>query len=292
MYSADPVVTPPNLAAVQELAAGILRVDSLGGTNPPAPGDTLELWIDDIRLADVEERPGYAAYAAATFTAGDAGVIRISASHRDPFFRQLAERPSYLTAGDLEIATTWRLEKLLPWRLGLALPLTVTYNAARADPEFLAGSDLRGEGINDLRTPKSGTTSVALQARLATPVTDAWYAPLVNNVGVTMAWNGTEARSAYQRGRTRGFDLGADYAWLTPNVDNGPGVDWAPSNVRFVSNYSRGSGTQEAFVNPTQADADEFRSTGANLTPLAKLVVGRVPSRAGGDGSLGRVEPA
>ena len=175
VYSADPVVTPPNLAAVQEIAAGIVRVDSLGGTNPPMPGDTLELWIDDIRLADVEERPGLRRRTSPRRSRPvTPAVMRISASRRDPFFRQLAERPSFLAAGDLEVATTWRLEKLLPWRIGLALPLTVTYNAAPADPEFLAGSDLRGEGINDLRTPKSGTTSVALQARLATPVTDAW----------------------------------------------------------------------------------------------------------------------
>ncbi len=189
--------------------------------------------------------------------------MRISAARRDPFFRQLAERPSYFAAGDLEIATTWRLEKLLPWRTGLALPLTLTYNAARADPEFLTGADLRGEGIDELRTPKSGTTTIALQARRATPVAPSWYAPLVNNVGLSMAWNGTEARTAYQRGRTRGFDVGADYAWLTPGLDDGPGLSLVPSVVRVISNLSRASGAQDAFVRPT-LDEEEFRRTGAN----------------------------
>jgi hypothetical protein len=69
--------------------------------------------------------------------------------------------------------------------------------------------------VDELRTPQGGTTSVALQARLANPV-EAWYAPLVNNVGLSMTWNGAEARTAYQRGRTRGFEVGADYAWLPP----------------------------------------------------------------------------
>ncbi|MEO6444194.1 MAG: cell surface protein SprA [Gemmatimonadaceae bacterium] len=44
VYTVDPAVTPPNLAAVQELAVGMVRVDSLRGTNSPLPGDTLELW--------------------------------------------------------------------------------------------------------------------------------------------------------------------------------------------------------------------------------------------------------
>ena len=264
VYTVDPVVTPPNLAAVQEIAAGILRVDSLGGTNPPMPGDTLELWIDDIRLADVEQRPGYAGYVGASFSAGDAGSIRISAAKRDPFFRQLAERPSYLATDDLEIATTWRLEKLLPWRTGLALPLTVTYNAARADPEFLSRSDLQGDAIAGLRTPQGGTTTVALQARLATPIASTWYAPLVNNVGVSLTWNGARARTAYQSGRTRGFDVGADYNFAAVPAEGAPGSGLAPTVIRVISNLARSSGSQDAFVRPTLVGGDEVRRTDAN----------------------------
>ncbi len=264
VYTADPVVTPPNLAAVQELAAGILRVDSLGGANPPMPGDTLELWIDDIRLADVEQRPGFAGYIGASFSAGDVGSVRISAAKRDPFFRQLAERPSYLATDDLEIATTWRLEKLLPWRTGLALPLSVTYNVARADPEFLSRSDLRGDAIDNLRTPKGGTTSVVLLARLATPVAPSWYAPIVNNVGLSMTWNGAQARTAYQSGRARGFDVGADYTLIAPSPEAGTRAGLVPTVVRVVSNLARSSGSADAFVRPTLVGEDEFRRTDAS----------------------------
>jgi hypothetical protein len=261
VYTADPVVTPPNLAAVQEIAAGILRVDSLGGTNPPMPGDTLELWVDDIRLTDVEQRPGYAGYVGASFTAGDAGNIRISASRRDPFFRQLAERPTFLSNDDLEIATTWRLEKLLPWRTGLSLPLTVMYNAARSDPEFLSRSDLRGDAIEELRAPRGGHTSVALQARLATPVTAGWYAPIVNNVGLSMTWNGSQARTAYQSGRSRALDLGADYT-LAQLDSTRPA--YAPSVIRVFSNLARSSGIADAFVRPTLEGEDDPRRTDVN----------------------------
>jgi hypothetical protein len=264
VYTVDPVVTPPNLAAVQEIAAGILRVDSLGGTNPPMPGDTLELWIDDIRLADVEQRPGYAGYIGASFSAGDAGSLRISASRRDPFFRQLAERPSFLASDDLEIATTWRIEKLLPWRTGLALPLTITYNAARNDPEFLSRSDLQGDAIADLRTPRGGTTTVALQARLATPVAPVWYAPLVNNVGLSVTWNGAQARTAYQSGRTRGLDLGADYNFAPAPVEGRANGALLPTVVRVISNLARSSGSQDAFVRPTLVGDDTFRRTDAD----------------------------
>lgn len=211
VYTVDPVVTPPNLASVQELAAGILRVDSLSGINPPQAGDTLEVWIDDIRLADVEQRAGVAGMLGATLQAGDAGSVRVVATRRDPWFRQLAERPSFLATEDLEIFATWRIDKLLPWNTGLAIPLSITHQAARADPEFLSRSDLRGGAIDDLRAPESGTTTVTVSARQAGPSDGAWYSPVVDHLGVTASWNGADARTAYQSGRTSGFDVGVDY---------------------------------------------------------------------------------
>ncbi len=264
IYSVDPVVTPPNLASVQEIAAGILRVDSLSGINPPGAGDTVEVWIDDIRLADVEQRAGLAGMLGATLNAGDAGSIRVTATRTDPWFRQLAERPGYSASNNLEIFANWRLDKLLPWRTGLAVPLTVTHEVARMDPEFLERSDLQGAAIEDLRFPRSGTTTVTLAARRTTPLEGSWLAPVVNHLGVTTAWHGTAARTAYQSGRTRGFDIGLDYLFdgSTPGVASGSsGI--RPSVLRLVSNLERSRGSATAFVRPTLAGGSESRRTGS-----------------------------
>lgn len=264
VYTVDPVVTPPNLASVQELAAGILRVDSLSGTDPPMAGDTLELWVNDIRLAGAEQRPGYAGALGATFTAGDAGSIRVSASRRDPWFRQLAERPSFLATDHLEIAATWQLDRLLPWETGLTLPLTVTYEMARSDPEFLARSDLRGDAIDDLRAPRSGTTTVMFSARRTTPSGAGLLAPVIDNLGVTATWNGTGARTAYHSGRTSGFDVGFDY-FLNDATDARSGITdgMAPSLIRVLSSLTRSSAFHDAFVRPTLEGPDESRRTNA-----------------------------
>jgi hypothetical protein len=265
VYTVDPVVTPPNLASVQDLAAGILRVDSLRGASPPQAGDTLELWVDDIRLAGAEQRQGFAGVIGATLVAGDAGSIRIMASRRDPWFRQLAERPSFLANDDVSIAASWRLDKLLPWRTGLALPLTITHEAVRADPEFLSRSDLRGDAIDDLRAPRSGVTTVSLSARRATPLEGAWYAPLVNQLGVSATWNGTEARTAYQSGQTNGLDVGVDYLFADANpLAGGSAGGLLPTVVRLVSNLTRSNSLADAFVRPTLTGEDESRRTNAN----------------------------
>jgi hypothetical protein len=50
VYTVDPAVTAPNLAAVQELAVGIIRLGSGVGAASILPSDTLEMWVDDLRL--------------------------------------------------------------------------------------------------------------------------------------------------------------------------------------------------------------------------------------------------
>src|SRR5205807_1865107 len=124
----NPGTAPPNLAAVQEMAAGILRVDSR------VLLDQAELWVDDIRLSDVVEDPGYAGAVDVTLTAADVADVAISVSRRDAHFRQLAEDPSYMTDNTTSVAGTVRLDRFLPDHWGVAAPLTVRYAATSSDP--------------------------------------------------------------------------------------------------------------------------------------------------------------
>src|SRR5260370_22455556 len=72
----DPGTAPPNLAAVQEMAAGILRVDDKVFV------DQAELWVDDIRLSDVVQDVGAAGVLDLTLTPADVPDMAASASRR------------------------------------------------------------------------------------------------------------------------------------------------------------------------------------------------------------------
>src|SRR3954471_1094048 len=137
VYTTDPAVAPPNLGSVQELAVGIVRVGSATGPTPLIPTDTLEVWVDDIRLADVVSETGFAGQVGVAMALGDLATLRLSATRRDPNFRQLAEAPSFATDNDLELSATVRLDQFLPSRLGVALPLTIAHTTATVDPTFL-----------------------------------------------------------------------------------------------------------------------------------------------------------
>src|SRR5438445_3734927 len=155
VYSLDPGSSPPNLAAVQELAVGMLRVPVPPGVNPILPSDTLELWVDDIRLAGVVSEAGFAGQTGLTIVASDFADIRINASRRDPNFRQLAEQPTFLTDDRWDVSSAFRLEKLLPASLGLSIPFTVNYTSASVKPLYISQSDIQGDAIEGLRTPRS-----------------------------------------------------------------------------------------------------------------------------------------
>ena len=282
VYTTDPAVAPPNLASVQELAVGMVRVDSATGTTPLAPTDTMEVWVDDIRLTDVVDETGFAGQFGVSIALGDLGTFRIAATRRDPNFRQLGESPSFAMNNDLAIATTVRLDQFLPPRLGIALPFTVAHTRATVDPTFLAQSDVFGDEIAGLRSPQSSATTYALSAHRTAPLRGRWYAPFVNHLGVTGTYNTLGNRSEFQDGQRHRFTLSGDYFVTLPVAGSGPGdgdrgfsglmpgwlstsgqapgaVNLRPTSFRVTSGLTRDSERRESFLKPAAAADDSGR---------------------------------
>jgi hypothetical protein len=290
VYTVDPGVSPPNLAAVQELAVGIVRVrdaavDPTGIANPIAPGDTLELWVDDIRLGNVEDTPGYAGQIGLAVVAGDVADIRVNVSRKDPHFRQLAEQPSFITDDALDLASSVRLDKFLPSALGIALPFTVAHSSTSRDPLFLSRSDIRGEGIQGLRVPRTSATRYGLALRRVTPMR-GFAAPILNNLALTGTYSTGDVQSEYQRETTSGYTVGADYLLAAaPHVLRFPGwfnralsrlpswlegseagralrdasLRWSPSQLRLTSDLVRTDNQRLSFLKPADAPDDDPR---------------------------------
>jgi len=301
VYTVDPNISAPNLAAVQDLAVGMVRVDS-GGTSATRifPTDTLELWVDDMRLTGVDNTPGYAAQVGFSVTAGDIGTFRMNFSHRDPNFRQLNETPSYVSDNQFDVGTTLRLDKFLPQRLGMALPLMVNHSRTANNPFFVSRSDLRGDGIEGLRTPRSGVTTVGLAMRRTAPLRDGWLAPILNNLGATANYGSANSRSEYQSGKSTNVNASVDYnlasqarlrplpRWMDGTMDALPGwmqrtewfqalrgaqLRWNPSAVRFSSALARASDHRLAYLKPAEALSDTGRQVNG-LTHVWRNVAG------------------
>ncbi|GAC1653798.1 MAG: hypothetical protein NVS4B3_17180 [Gemmatimonadaceae bacterium] len=270
VYTTDPAVSPPNLAAVQEIAVGIVRVR--GNAAPTVAGDTLELWVDDIRLADVVDTPGYAGQVGVSIVAGDVANVRVNFSRRDPNFRQLGEQPTFVTDGAAEVISTLRLDKFLPRALGFELPFTVTHTTAGHDPLFISRSDLRGDAVEGLRTPRSSTTTYGISVRrtapLTMPILGPLAGPLLNNLAVTGGYTTADDRTEFGIGAIRNTTIGADYL-VTPNILARQLPFWlggallgdrafrlVPSALRFSTSLVRATDARTTFLKPAAAVDD------------------------------------
>jgi hypothetical protein len=257
VYTVDPVVTPPNLAAIQEVAVGVIRADSGRGGGALLPGDTAEVWVDDIRLASLVDDPGYAGEVSATFTAGEHGSMRFAARRRDPNFRQIGDAPSFLTNDDLELTATWRLDRMLPRWMGLAMPLTVAHRATGADPAFLTRSDVRGIAVDGLRTPRSRQTTVGLNVR-RTMASGPWYLALLNHAVLDGTTNVLGSRSEFQDASVRDLNVGIDVS-STGFLDApaaSPAMWWRPSVIRVSSAMVSSDDRRASFLKPAEAADD------------------------------------
>lgn len=282
VYTVEPGVTPPNLAAVQEMAVGIVRVGQGGGPTAIVPGDTLELWVDDIRLAHVVNATGYASQIGAQLDAGDVGQFRVNLLRRDPNFRQLGEQPSFQDARTLELGGTVHLEKLLPDRLNLAAPLTVDRVVTTSGPEFLGGTDLQGAGIAGLRTPRDALTTYSLTIRADRPITGTPLAPLLNHLSATTTLTTGDTRNEYTTGASSHLDVGLVYdlgggnaraplpSWMRGALGALPGwmqggpvaalqretFNWRPTEFRLTTGITHNDDRRDSYFAPSTLAAD------------------------------------
>jgi len=194
----DPGVNPPNLAAVQEISAGIYRVAETVSV-PEA-----ELWVDDIRLGDPVSRTGTAASIDARLAASDVGNLSLAYTRQNGQFRQINENPSYLGSNVLQAGGNLRLERFLPASLGLAAPLTVTYARTSINPELLSGTDLRGDALVGLRRPESWSATYTLSIQRSVPGRKWLTKGLVDPLSFSGALTQGRTTARIERGERQG----------------------------------------------------------------------------------------
>ncbi|HVA58026.1 MAG TPA: cell surface protein SprA [Gemmatimonadaceae bacterium] len=282
VYTVQPGVTPPNLGAVQEMAVGIVRVAQGGGPTAVLPGDTLELWVDDIRLANVVNATGYASQMGATLQAGDLGNLRVDFMRRDPNFRQLGDQPSFQDQRTLELSGTLHMERLLPARWNLAAPLTVTRILSTSAPAFLVGSDLMGGGVGGLRTPRDAVATYSVVLRADRPITGSVLAPLVNHLSAAATLNTGDMRDVYSTGASQNLDFGLNYDvsesgaptplpdWMRAALGALPGplqggpitalergtFRWRPTEFQLSSGITHNDARQSSYLSPSTTGVD------------------------------------
>ncbi|HUL50205.1 MAG TPA: cell surface protein SprA [Gemmatimonadales bacterium] len=247
----DPATAPPNLAAVEEIAAGIWRV----GTKSMI--DQAELWVDDVRLSDVVRDPGMAAGMDLTFTAANVADMAVSFTHRDGQFRQLGADPSYTTDNGLSIGATVQLQRFLPESWGLSMPFTVHYAHLTSDPFYLSGTDIEAGQLAGLRTPRSEARSYAIGLRHTRRSNSKLMRYLIDPIGLSGAYANGTGETDLSLSAAKNFTLNADYS-LSPAPARVGGIRVSPTNIRLHSGLAGLDGSRFSYTVPVARDSDGF----------------------------------
>jgi len=147
----------PNLAAVREISIGVWN-----GGHAPADG---EVWINDIRLAAADRRPGLAGTVGVAFRGGGAVDAELSVTRRGGHFRELTAAPSYLAEDAVSLRATVRLDRLVGGAAGWDAPLSVALERSGAAPVFVDGTDVEAGALPGLRPLGGSRVRLGLELR-------------------------------------------------------------------------------------------------------------------------------
>ncbi|HEX5633295.1 MAG TPA: hypothetical protein VFX50_08710, partial [Gemmatimonadales bacterium] len=257
VHVGSPGVNPPNLAAVQEIAAGMIRVAGGGA-------DTTEVWVDDIRLSAPVSDVGVAYALEGRLAASDFADVSVIYSSVDGQFRQIGNQPTFRTTDGLAIGSNMRLDRLLPASAGLIMPLTLTYARTSVDPQLLTGTDIDGAALPTLRRPSSNALAMGLVVRRSARSTNRLARTLLDPLVLSAAVATGDAQTEFSRAENASHSLSLSYnlspqrtahrfslgglADLLPgflrNTDFGQGLraptySLQPTNVRLSSGIAR-----------------------------------------------------
>jgi cell surface protein SprA len=149
----------PALSMVRAVWVGIVNTSSR--RQPPAIPRTLsgEIWINELRLVDVDDEPGIAYRFDTQLKLADLGNLTFNYSKIDPNFHGLDQRfGSRTTTVNWGLGVTLGFEKFFPasWQ-GTSVPFAYSHTENLVKPKYMPNTDIEvDEAVSRARTPEEG----------------------------------------------------------------------------------------------------------------------------------------
>jgi len=140
---------------------------------PGAPGSTIsgQVWINELRLADVDDTPGWAYSMSTSLKLADIGSIAFTYAETDPFFHNLESRfGSRVTSKNWNVSTAIAFDRFFPqeWA-GTSFPFSYSHSEQMQTPRYLPSSDIvvskAADQQKDVVVKKTGSEQLGEQER-------------------------------------------------------------------------------------------------------------------------------
>ncbi|MBP9212218.1 MAG: cell surface protein SprA, partial [Bacteroidetes bacterium] len=132
---------------------------------------TGQVWMNELRLANVDDTPGWAYSVSTSVRLADLGTVAFSYTRVDPNFHRLEDRlGSRVTSTSWNLSSAFSFEKFLPvdWT-GTRLPFSYSHSEQISTPQYLPSSDIlvtkAADQQRDVIQAKTGSAEKAEQQR-------------------------------------------------------------------------------------------------------------------------------
>lgn len=135
------IVGSPSMSDVRAMMVGIRnpKRNPKKLDNDDGQAKCAEIWVNELRLTDFNEKSGWAANARVATNLADLGNIMISGAYSSPGFgsieKKVNERQKEAIT-QFDIATNLELGKFLPEKSGIRIPMHYDYSQTISDPQY------------------------------------------------------------------------------------------------------------------------------------------------------------
>ena len=134
----------PTLGNVTTMVIGVRNTgeniqNKSGSSSRSGVTKDLVLWVNEIRLAEIDNDGGYAGNASLNFNLGDFATVNANASYSSVGFGSITQGPSERSQNAVSafgVNTTVNVDKFLPEKSGVKIPVNYTYSQTIDDPKY------------------------------------------------------------------------------------------------------------------------------------------------------------
>lgn len=133
------IVGNPNLAELKTIMIGIRNPKGDGNPSDDKSSKCAEVWVNELRLTDFNNKSGWAAIGRVTTKLADLALVSVSGAVSTPGFgsidKRVQERQQELKTS-FDASANVELHKFLPEKLGVKVPMYVGYSENVSKPQF------------------------------------------------------------------------------------------------------------------------------------------------------------
>jgi len=131
----------PNMSSIRTIMIGVRNPKA--GNNPFGPDDGLpksgEIWLNELRLTDFNEKGGWAANGRATLKLADFGNVTFAGNTSQPGFGSIEQKVNERQREQIiqyDVSSNLQMGKFFKQELGVNIPVFASYSKAIVNPEY------------------------------------------------------------------------------------------------------------------------------------------------------------